>query len=189
MGSMPGLSWGALVLRGVLLIVLGIAAILLPGPTLAALIAVFAAFALVDGVLSVIAGFMAPGPTRWWLVIAGALGIAIGVLTFLSPTATAIALVIFIGAWSIVTGLGQIVTAWRLRHAIEGEGWWILSGIVSVIFGAFLVIFPGQGALAVLWLIGFYAIFFGVVLLYLGWQAREKMTPQPAQDAISTGLS
>ena len=180
MGSMPGLSWGALVLRGVLLVALGAAAILLPGPTLAALIAVFAAFALVDGVLSVVAGFMAPGAPRWWLVIAGALGIGIGVLTFISPGATAIALVLFIGAWSIVTGVGQVITAWRLRNAIEGELWWILSGIVSVIFGAYLVIFPGSGALAVLWLIGFYAIFFGVMLLYLGFLARQRMAPQPA---------
>ena len=180
MGSMPGLSWGALVLRGVLLIALGVAAILLPGPTLAALIAVFGAFALVDGVLSVIAGFMAPGAPRWWLILAGAAGIVIGVLTFLSPTTTAVALVLFIGAWSIVTGIGQIVTAWRLRHAIEGEGWWILSGAVSVLFGAYLVIFPGAGALAVLWLIGFYAIFIGVSLLYLGWLARQRMTTQPA---------
>ena len=162
------------------MIALGVAAILLPGPTLAALIAVFGAFALVDGVLSVIAGFMAPGKTRWWLVVAGAVGIGIGVLTFLSPTATAIALVLFIGAWSIVTGAGQVITAWRLRNEIEGEGWWILSGAVSVLFGAYLVIFPGEGALAVLWLIGFYAIFFGVTLLYLGWQARQRMATQPA---------
>jgi uncharacterized membrane protein HdeD (DUF308 family) len=164
----------------VLLIALGVAAIVIPGPTLGALIAVFGAFALVDGVLSVIVGFMAPGPTRWWLVIAGALGVLIGVLTFLSPTATAIAIVLFIGAWSIITGIGQVVTAWRLRSAIEGEGWWILSGIVSVIFGAYLIVFPGQGALAVLYLIGFYAIFLGVVLLYLGWQARQRMATQPA---------
>ena len=180
MRSMPGLSWGALVIRGVFLIALGVAAILLPGPTLGALIAVFGAFALVDGVLSVIAGFMAPGSPRWWLVVAGFAGIAIGVLTFLSPNSTAITLVLFIGAWSIVTGIGQIVTAWRLRNAIEGEWWWILSGVVSVIFGAYLLISPGQGALAVLWLIGFYAIYFGIVLVYLGWQARQRMAIQPA---------
>ena len=179
MGSMQGLSWGALVLRGVLLIVLGAAAILIPGPSLAALIAAFGAFALVDGILSVIAGFMTPMGTRWWLVAAGAAGIVIGVLTFLSPAATAIALVVLIGAWSIVTGIGHVVTAWRLRRAIEGEGWWILSGAVSVLFGVYLVIFPGAGALAILWLIGFYAIFLGVMLLYLGWSARLRMASQP----------
>jgi uncharacterized membrane protein HdeD (DUF308 family) len=181
MSSMPGLSWGALILRGVLLVALGVAAILLPGPALAALIAVFGAFALVDGVLAIVHGFMARGGPRWFLVLAGIAGVAIGVITFFSPGSTAIAVVLLVGAWSIVQGIGQVVTAWQMRKAIEGEGWWILSGAVSVLFGAYLVIFPGAGALAVLWLIGFYAIFFGVMLVYLGWLARQhQLAMQPA---------
>ena len=182
MRAIPGLSWGALVLRGVLLIALGIAAILLPGPSLAALVAVFGAFALVDGVLAVVNGLMAPERPRWFVVLAGIAGVGIGVITFFSPGSTAVALVLLIGAWSIVQGIAEIATAWQLRKVIEGEGWLILSGAVSLLFGAYLVVFPGSGALAVLWLIGFYAIYFGVTLLGLGWLARQRQpaAPQPA---------
>ena len=180
MRSMPGLSWGALIIRGLLLLALGVLAFIAPGPTLTAFIFLFGAFALVDGVLAVIAGFMSPGGPRWWIVVAGVLGIIIGVLTFVSPNATAVALVLLIGAWSIVFGVGQVLTAWRLRAQIEGEWLYILSGIVSVLFGAYVLVFPGAGALALIWLIGFYAIFLAVMHIYLGWQLRKRVAAAPA---------
>jgi uncharacterized membrane protein HdeD (DUF308 family) len=180
MPANPGLSSGALIIRGLLLIVLGVLAFVFPGPTLAALIAVLAAVALVDGVLAVIAGFMAPGGARWWIVLAGVAAIVIGVLTFVSPGSTAIAIVLFVGAWSIVIGVGQVVTGWTLRNAIEGEWLYIASGVVSIVFGAFLLIAPGDGVLALLWLIALYAIAIGIVHLYIGWLMRKRMQAAPA---------
>ena len=180
MTTMPGLSWGALILRGILLIGLGVFAFIAPQPTLVALIALFGAFMLVDGVLAVIAGVTVPSGPRWWIVLAGIAGIAVGVLTFVSPSATAVAIVLFVAVWAIIIGVGQIVTAWRLRSAIEGEWIYYVSGVISILFGAFLIVFPGAGVLSLLWLIGFYAIFFGVMHVYTGWMLRERTKAAPA---------
>lgn len=81
-------------------------------------------------------------------------------------------LLLIIAYWSILTGILQIVAALRLRHEIEDEWWLILGGIASVVFGALLVIYPGAGALAVIWLIGIYAVIFGITVLMLGVRLR-----------------
>jgi uncharacterized membrane protein HdeD (DUF308 family) len=176
----PTYSWWALVLRGALLVILGVLAFVAPAPTLTALIAVFAAVAIVDGVLALVAGFSVPHGPRWWIVLAGAAGVALGVFTFASPNTTAVALTILVGVWAIVIGAGQLVAAWQLRNVIEGEWVYYLSGAVSVIFGAYLVVSPGNGVLALLWLIGYFAIFFGVMHLYTAWLMRRAMTAMPA---------
>jgi uncharacterized membrane protein HdeD (DUF308 family) len=104
-------NWWAFVLRGVIAIALGGLAFAVPGPTLVALIAVFAAYAIVDGILAIIAGVGTPGSPRWWFIVGGIAGIAIGLFTIFSPGTTAIALVLLIGIWSIATGAAQIIAA------------------------------------------------------------------------------
>jgi uncharacterized membrane protein HdeD (DUF308 family) len=172
MNGMLTQNWWAFALRGVVAIALGVFAFIVPGPTLVALIAVFGAYAIIDGVLAIYAGAMYPDGRRWWLILAGLAGIAIGVLTFLSPGTTALALVTLIGIWSIVRGAGEVVTAFALRKQIQGELLYIVSGVISVIFGVFLLVAPGTGILAVLWLIGYYAIFAGVMYLALAFRLR-----------------
>jgi uncharacterized membrane protein HdeD (DUF308 family) len=81
-------------------------------------------------------------------------------------------LVIMIAVWAILTGVIEIVMAVRLRRVIEGEAWMALSGIASILFGALLVLFPGTGALSLAWLIGAFAIAFGIFLMILGWRLR-----------------
>src|ERR1700675_1583489 len=95
-------NWGMFVLRGILALALGVLAFAAPAPTLAALILVFAAYAIVDGIFAIAFGAVTPGGTRWLLVIAGILGIAIGVYTLVSPQVTAVALVLLIGSFAIV---------------------------------------------------------------------------------------
>ena len=107
------------------------------------------------------------------IVLGGILGVGIGVYALFNPGVTAIALVLLIGAWSIVRGVAEVATAVQLRKMIEGEWLYIVSGVVSVLFGAYLVVAPGAGALAVLWLIGYYAIFAGVMYLLVGWRLRS----------------
>jgi uncharacterized membrane protein HdeD (DUF308 family) len=94
------------------------------------------------------------------------------VLTFLSPGITALVLLSFIAAWSIITGVFEIATAVRLRKAIENEWLMILSGIVSIIFGILLIVFPGPGTLSLVWLIGLYALIFGILTLVLSLRLR-----------------
>jgi uncharacterized membrane protein HdeD (DUF308 family) len=135
-------NWGMFVLRGILAIALGVLAFAAPQPTLAALIFVFAAYLIVDGILAIALGVSAPGGSQWLLVIAGIAAIAIGIYTAVSPQVTAVALVLLIGAFAIVRGVGEVGTAVYLRNVIQSAWLYVLSGIVSIVFGAFLIVAP-----------------------------------------------
>jgi uncharacterized membrane protein HdeD (DUF308 family) len=167
-------NWWALALRGIFAILLGLAAFVLPGVTLAVLVALFGAYAVVDGVLAIIAGVRAAERhERWWsLVLKGLAGIVAGVLAFVWPALTALALLFLIAGWAIVTGVLEIVAAVHL-HRAHGEWLLILNGVLSILFGLFVIVWPGAGVLTLLWIIGVYAIVFGAVLLVLAFRLRN----------------
>ncbi len=167
--------WWTSILRGVVAIVFGVLAFLAPGIGIAFLVALFAAWAVIDGVSSIVAGVRTRDQDRsWWLeILEGVIGIAAGVLAILlPPDVVTTALVIVIAAWAIVTGAIEIVLAIRLRTAIRGEIWMALAGVASILFGVILVLFPAAGALSLVWLIGAFAIASGVFWIALGWRLR-----------------
>ena len=161
-------SWWLILLRGIASILFGIAAFVWPGLTVLALTLLYGAFAMADGILSLGAALTGSGersiPT-WWLVVIGLLGIAAGTVAFLWPGLTAFALVIMIGAWAVAIGVMQIIGAIWLRHEIEDEWLLIAAGILSVLFGAAVLLKPGAGALALAWAIGTFAILSGILLV------------------------
>jgi uncharacterized membrane protein HdeD (DUF308 family) len=167
-------NWWALALRGIFAILFGLAAFLIPGVTLAVLVALFGAYAVVDGVLAIVAGVRAAERhERWWsLVLKGLAGIVAGVLAFIWPALTALALLYLIAGWAIVTGVLEIVAAVHL-HRAHGEWLLILNGVLSILFGLFAIVWPGAGVLTLLWMIGVYAIVFGAVLLVLAFRLRN----------------
>jgi uncharacterized membrane protein HdeD (DUF308 family) len=168
--------WWALALRGVIAILFGLAAFLRPGIALEALILLFGAYALVDGAFSIVGVFggTRSGTPRWLLLLEGVVSILAGLIAFVFPALTAIALLYLIAAWAVVTGLAEIATAIRLRQEITGEWALILGGIVSVIFGLLLAVLPGVGILSLIWLVGAYAVIFGVLLLITAFQVRGR---------------
>ena len=131
-------TWWLAALRGALAIVFGVAAFVSPGLTFDVLVLLFGAYAFSDGVVVLTFGFMAAGThgRRWPLVLGGIVGLAIGVLTFVQPAATALALVYVVGAWAIVTGVLEIMGSIRLRKVISNEWLMGFSGAVSIVFGA-----------------------------------------------------
>ena len=177
--------WWLLVLRGVSAIAFGVLAFLWPGVTIEVLLIFFGAYVLVDGVFTTVAAVRGRGQTPHWglLLLEGLLGIAVGVLTWVAPAITGLVLLFYIGAWALVTGVLEIVAAIRLRREIEGELWLALSGVLSLIFGVLLLAFPLAGALAVLWMLGGYAIAFGIVLILLGLRVRGVGPGAAANDA------
>jgi uncharacterized membrane protein HdeD (DUF308 family) len=167
-------AW-TLILRGVLAVLFGLAAFFWPDITLTALVLLFAAYALVDGMFALAAAIKgADRDTRWWaLLLEGITGIAIALITVFWPGITATALVYLIAAWAVITGVLEIVAAVRLRRMIQGEWLLALAGAVSVLFGIAVAVFPSAGAIAIIWMIGAYALFFGVLLIALGMRLRS----------------
>ena len=160
-------NWWVFVLQGVLAIGVGIAAFAAPDVTLTAFIAVFAAYAIVTGIFSIVAGLSVSGGPRWSLVLGGIAGIAVGALTIAQPNNTALAVVLLVGIYAIATGVGEVMAAYTLGR-LSNTFWLGLSGLISVVFGVLLIAAPSDGVLAVLWVIGFYAIFAGVTLIAFG---------------------
>ena len=168
--------WWALALRGVIAILFGLAAFLRPGIALEALILLFGAYALVDGVFSIVGVFggTRAGTPRWLLFLEGVVSILAGLIALIFPGLTAVALLYLVAAWAIVTGLAQAATAIRLRQEITGEWALILGGILSVIFGLLLAVLPAVGILSLVWLVGAYAVAFGILLLITAFQVRAR---------------
>jgi uncharacterized membrane protein HdeD (DUF308 family) len=182
-GVLPVLArnWWALVLRGLAAILFGVLAFAWPGITLFVLVLFFGAYMLVDGIFAIVAAVRAAGEEdRWWLLlIQGILGVLAGLVAIFWPGLTALALLYFIAAWAIVTGIMEIVAAIRLRREIEGEWALALSGALSVLFGVLLVVLPAPaGLLSLVWLIGAYAVATGVLLLILAFRVRSEASKE-----------
>jgi uncharacterized membrane protein HdeD (DUF308 family) len=169
--------WWALALRGAIAILFGLAALLRPDIALETLILLFGAYALVDGVFSIVGVFRGTrgGTPRWLLFIEGVAGILAGLIAFVLPQLTAILLLYLIAAWAIVTGIAEIAMAFRLRREIRGEWAMIVGGCFSVLFGVILaVIGPVAGLFSLIWLIGIYAVAFGIMILITAFSVRSR---------------
>jgi uncharacterized membrane protein HdeD (DUF308 family) len=158
----------------------GLLRFLLPGITLATLVLLFGAYALVDGIFNVIA-FFKVASHQWALLIEGVIGIIVGALTFAWPSITALVLLYLIAFWAIFTGIFEIIAPIRLRKVISNEWLLLLMGVLSLLFGLFILHAPGTGALAIVLWIGAYALVFGIFLMALAFRLRahRHLTTQP----------
>jgi uncharacterized membrane protein HdeD (DUF308 family) len=173
-------NWWLLLLRGVAAIAFGLLAFLWPDLTLLTLVFMWGIYAIADGILALWAAIASKGgeiAPRWWLAVVGIAGILAGALAFVWPGMTALVLLMFIASWAILIGVLQIWGAIRLRKEIEGEWLLGLSGVLSVAFGVIMFAQPGAGALAVVWLIGWFAILAGCVYIGLAFQLRKHKRP------------
>ena len=162
-------NWWAMVLRGIAAVLFGLTALFWPGMTLLVLLVVFALYALVDGLLAIVAGIRGPGGRRWLLLAEGALSLLAGLVVLFWPGTTALVLVYVISAWAIFTGLLKVVMAISFRRQIE-NGWLMgLGGALSVLFGVILGFLPGAGLVTLVWLVGIYALILGGALVVLGF--------------------
>lgn len=167
-------SWWLLLLRGIAAVAFGVLTFIWPQISLVSLILVYGIYALVDGVLALIAAIRGGGfAPRWWLALGGVVSILAAGVAFAWPGLTALVLVYLIGFWSILRGVLEIVGAIRLRNEIANE--WSLgaAGALSVIFGLILVFMPGAGALGLLWLIAAWAVLFGLLLIWVAFKVRK----------------
>ena len=161
--------------RGILATIFGLVAIFMPGITLEILTVLLGAFLVVDGLTSFLVSVRGRGKgfQGGALLFEGLAGIIVGVLTFFWPGITVVALILMVAFWAMITGVLELIAAVALRHEIEGEWFLGLSGIVSILFSVILFVQPGTSAVAIVWMIGVYALVFGLALVFLGLRLRK----------------
>jgi uncharacterized membrane protein HdeD (DUF308 family) len=164
--------WWAVALRGLMAVLFGLLTFLIPGVTLISLVLLFGFYAILDGIFDIVSAVKAPGH-HWPLLVEGVVGIVAGIVTFMWPGITAMVLLYLIAFWAILTGVLEIVAGIRLRAVIANEMLLILMGVISVLFGILIIIFPGAGALAIIIWIGAYALLFGIILIALAFRLRK----------------
>jgi uncharacterized membrane protein HdeD (DUF308 family) len=166
--------WWALALRSLAAILLGIIAFAMPGPTLAAIVIVFGIYAITDGILAIIAAVRGFRKKERWgpMLIEGIVGIVAGAIAIFWPGIGALALTYLVAAWALVTGAFEIAAAIRLRKAIKGEWLLMILGLLSIVLAVLVAIFPGAGALTIVFWLGAYALAYGVVSLVLALRVR-----------------
>jgi uncharacterized membrane protein HdeD (DUF308 family) len=166
--------WWLFLIRGILAILLAIAALAFPSAALLSIAILFGAYAFVDGIVAIVtATRLAHAGQRWgWLLVEGLLGIAAGVVTFFYPFATVFALAILLGAWALVTGVLAVGSAFTERRHIQNEWLWVLSGVLSVFFGIAVFFMPAVGLFALVYLLSFYALLAGIFFLSLAFRLR-----------------
>lgn len=170
-------DWRMIALRGVTSIAFGVLALLWPGLTVTVLVLLFGAFVLLDGIASLALAVSFPVEARHRrkaLLLEGVAGVLVGAITFAWPGITGLALLWIIAVWALVTGALEIAAAIRLRRALRGDWFLALVGVLSVLFGVFLLVTPGEGALVITWVIGWYAVVFGILLLVFAERVKTR---------------
>jgi uncharacterized membrane protein HdeD (DUF308 family) len=171
-------NWWLILLRGICAIAFGVLTFIWPGVSLLTLILLYGAFVLADGIFALAAAITGSTATpRWWLAVVGLLGIAAGAMTFLWPGLTAIVLQVFIACWAVAIGVMQIIGAIQLRKEIRDEWLLIAGGALSIVFGIILLTQPRVGALALLYVIGSYAVLYGILLAWFSIRLRSHSHP------------
>src|SRR6266536_2363236 len=168
-------NWWVILLRGIVGVIFGVLAFVWPGATLLALVFVWGAYAILDGAFALYLTYLADRQQRrWWqYLLEGLAGIGAGIVAFGWPGITALALLYLIAAWAIVTGIVEIIAAVDLRKQIQNEWLLGLAGVFSIIFGILVAAQPNAGAVAVVWTVGAYALFFGITLIVLAFRVRN----------------
>ncbi len=170
-------NWWLIALRGALGILFGIVAFVFPGATILSLVLFFSAYMLIDGIFAIAAAVRAAQAHERWglLVLEGIANIACGVIAFALPGLTVLVFVLLIAVWALISGGFMLAAAFRL-HAEHGRWWLALGGVISIIYGALLVIAPMVGAVVLTWWLGAYALVFGIALLVLAFKLRSRAT-------------
>lgn len=159
--------WWVLLVRGVVALAFGIVALAWPHATVKVLIVVVGIFWIVDGLMSAIRAIQARAVVRswvWWLA-GGLVSVAAGIVLFAWPGLTALAFAYLMGIWAILVGLLEIIGSFQV---MANGGEWLgsmVAGVIALVFGLILVIWPGSGITGLMWLVGTFAIIFGVLFV------------------------
>lgn len=173
-GTVPKRVRALVALRGVLVLAFGLAVLFTPGLALLSLIYVFAAYAVVDGVTAVVLGIRhrTDRPGWGWAVAQGVVSVVAGVVAFALPVSAALGILFVMAFWAIVAGVVTAISANELRKHGGPWGWVAARAVLDVLFGVLLMVWPASGILAMLWLVGGFAVATGVVLVVQAFRSE-----------------
>jgi uncharacterized membrane protein HdeD (DUF308 family) len=167
-------AWPVLMARAVFAVALGLVMLIVPGVTLLLVAWAFGIYALVDGAAQVVDAIRRRHRPRWWFaLLLGLIGVVAGVIALIWPYITAVVLALLVGCWAVVTGVIEIVSAMRQRRERRRTAWLVVAGLLSVVAGVLILIWPVHGAVAVAMLLGVFATAYGVVLAGLALAVRR----------------
>jgi uncharacterized membrane protein HdeD (DUF308 family) len=176
--SFPGLAkkiWIFAIIRGALAIIFGLIAFFGPIATAIALAIVIGVFAIVTGIFDIIEAIRHRGSSSMVLrIVLGAISILFGIFVLVWPGISLGILVIIVGVWAIVTGILQVMSS--VRHRADPDSGWvwgIIGGALTILFGVLVLIWPGAGVVTIIWIIGIWAVVWGIALIVLGVQLRK----------------
>ena len=174
-GEMLAKDWWLLALRGLLGVLFGIVALVMPVETILALVLLFSAYMLVDGCLALYAAVRAMRRRDSWgmALLQGIASIGTGVIALLWPGITVVAFVLLLAAWSIVSGCLMLAAARNIEGGY-GRGWLMFGGIISLLYGFLMILAPLLGAVVLTWWLGAYSLVFGVALIVLAFRLRSE---------------
>ena len=181
MNSLFSKYWWLFLIRGILTIALGVLALVMPITAFTGLALLLGAYMFVDGLFSVVAAVSNREAFRnWtWLLFSGILGILAGAVTFINPFATATALVYLFAIWAALVGVAEIALAIRMRKQMRGEGWYILSGVLTLLFSIYVLFNPIAGFVTLALLFGIYMLLLGTLFIWLALRLRKRRREIP----------
>lgn len=170
-------AWWLVLLRGIAAVVFGVLTLIQPEASLVALLLIFSIYAIADGVIGIWTALSNKSSNaQWWvLLLWGVVSVLAGILALVAPGAVLTFAMYYIAFWALITGVLQIAAAIRLRKEVQGEWMLILAGLLSVVFGVLVIVQPIVSLVSILWLIGLYALFFGVLLVGLAFKVRRAV--------------
>jgi uncharacterized membrane protein HdeD (DUF308 family) len=178
----------ALVIRGMAAILFGILVVAMPGVSVLALVFLFGIYAIVDGGTNIVHYVSGKRGRSVWQLVGGIISMLAGVVTFIWPGITALSLTLVIGAWAVFLGITQIALAIEARKTVKLWWLWLITGILTTLFGLFLILFPGPGILSLLGLLSTFAILMGVLLIAAGMGLRS-LAEEPPNSSPPTAMT
>jgi uncharacterized membrane protein HdeD (DUF308 family) len=169
---------GTMIISGILNLMFGAFALIWPGVTLLTLVWIFAIVMMIQGLYQLASTLLHRGEKKhsWIFFLLAFINLGVGIAALLYSHVTVLFVIMLMGLTWLATGMLQIIAAFRLRKEIHNEGWLVIIGLISILSGLLVLLKPGDGALALLWLIASYAIAFGIGLLILGFKAKRWIT-------------
>ena len=174
--SVANAVWWIVLLRGIFMVIFGLIALVSPGIALLTLVWVFGFYAILDGVPAIMIGVRSRGELYWgWLIVQGVVSTLAGVVALIWPGVTALALLFVVAFWAIMLGISEIAGAFASRKSGSNAwGWTLAAGVLNVVFGIVLLIWPASGILTLVWLVGIFMLAGGIALIVLAFRVRSS---------------